>query len=293
VVQRRQRNSQCVIDGNSRTIGRLEDPNPFGRPDQVGPIENVEQRDSVSYCTNMRYLKGSLTAQVHLNNVREGLQVGEPPAQSTTIQSIDAERIWVPVITSAARGAVQRLMVEHYVVPVDVAQLVGIEVELAGRHSLLHVPADRGATMNREIVGVVGERGLRPPDVPVLVVEGCENRHISELARVEVMARVFIKSIFRGRDVLRQLMYYTGIPLIVVFGFRRDDSSACQASGSSKRGRGAGRDALKARHLHVPSKSGVECGIEAWHKDQIDCRIDLIVIGKAAQTIPTYANIYS
>ena len=111
-------------------------------------------------------------------------------------------------------------MIEHDVVPVYVAELVGIEVELSGRHTFLHVSADSGAAMNREILGIVGDRGLRAPDVTVLIVERRENRHHSKLSGIKVVFRVLVKAIFRNGDVLCQLMNDANVPLIVVFGFR-------------------------------------------------------------------------
>src|ERR1700691_4509408 len=122
MVQRRQWDRQCVIDRNSRAISGLEDPNTLGRPDQVGAIEDVEQRDSVSNFAHVRHLETSLRAQIDLNHMREGFQVGKTPAQPTAVNRIKAECVWFPAVGCSARGAIEWLMIEHDIVAVDVTQ---------------------------------------------------------------------------------------------------------------------------------------------------------------------------
>src|ERR1700689_2038201 len=133
------------------------------------------------------------------------LQIGKASAQATAIDNAGAELPWLPSIVYARRGAIQRLMIEYYVVPVDVAQLVGIEVELPGRDAFLHIPAYSSAGMGRKIFTAVSDRRFRAPYVAVLVVEGREYRHIAKLSGVKIVLGVLVESIFGNGDVFRQL----------------------------------------------------------------------------------------
>ena len=92
--------------------------------------------------------KAPLRGKIDLDHVRQGFEIGKAAAQPAAIDNIGAEHPGFPVIGNPSRGAVQRLMIEHDVVTVDVAELIGIEVELPGRHTFLHISADSGAGMS-------------------------------------------------------------------------------------------------------------------------------------------------
>src|ERR1700683_1282178 len=93
--------------------------------------------------------------------------------------------------------------------------------------------------------------------------------------------------------MLAELLYYAGVPFEIIFGFRSDGSAARFATRASERGWRAGRDSQEARHLHIAREAPVKSGVTKQLIDQIDCRIDLIVICKTAQTIPSYAGIHT
>src|ERR1700733_13848309 len=105
-------------------------------------------------------MEGPLRGKIDLDHVWQRFEIGKAAAQPAAIDNIGAEVPWVPVIGDPSCGAVQRLMIEHDVVAVDVAELIGIEVELPGRHTFLHVPSDSGAGMSGEIFAGVGYRRL-------------------------------------------------------------------------------------------------------------------------------------
>src|SRR5580704_485201 len=290
-VQRRKRNSKSVVDRYSRTVRSLENPDTLSRPDKVGAIENVQQRDAVRHFADRRHMESPLRGKIDLDHMRQGFQIGKAAAQPAAIDNVGAEVPWFPVIGDPSRGAVQRLMIEHDVVAVDVTELIGIEVELPGRHTFLHISADSGAGMSGEIFTGVGYRRLGAPDIAMLVVERRENRHVAKLSGVQVVLRVFIEGIFRDSYLLCQLMNDTYIPFIVIFGLRSD----CPGSGLARRALeclgSAGRDALKTRHLHIPREASVQSGGKPRHINEVDSRIDLIVIGKAAEPIPSHAEV--
>src|SRR5208283_2100469 len=111
LVQRGKRNSESVVDRYSRTISSLEDPDTFSRPNQVGAIENVQQRDAVRHFSDRRHVESSLRGEIDLDHVRQRFQIGKAAAQPAAIDNISTEQPWFPVIGNPARGAVKRLMI--------------------------------------------------------------------------------------------------------------------------------------------------------------------------------------
>lgn len=69
-IQGRERNCQSIIDGNSWTISGLEDSDALRRPNQVGSVENVQQRNPVRHFADVRHVESSLSGQIDLGHVR-------------------------------------------------------------------------------------------------------------------------------------------------------------------------------------------------------------------------------
>src|SRR5271154_5454444 len=122
LVPRGKRNSESVVDRYSRTVSSLEDPDTLSRPNKVGAIENVQQRDAVRHFADRRQVEAPLRGKIDLDHVRQGFQIGKAAAQPTAIDNIGAEHPWFPVIGNPSRCAVQRLMIKHDVVTIDVAE---------------------------------------------------------------------------------------------------------------------------------------------------------------------------
>src|SRR5271156_5466045 len=110
LVQRGKRNSESVVDRYSRTVGSLENPDTLSRPDKVGAIENVQQRDAVRHFANRRHMESPLRGNIDLDYVRQGFEIGKAAAQPAAVDHISAEVPRFPVIGNPSRGAVQRLM---------------------------------------------------------------------------------------------------------------------------------------------------------------------------------------
>src|SRR6202167_5046946 len=139
MVQGGKRNSQRVVHSNPGTIRGLENSDTLSRPDQVGAIENVKQRDSICHFADRRDLESSLRGKIDLHHVRQLFQIRKASAQAAAIDKIGTELPRLPSIGDPARGAVKRLVIEHDVVPGFVAQLVGLKGELTGRYTFAHV----------------------------------------------------------------------------------------------------------------------------------------------------------
>ena len=76
-------------------------------------------------------LKGVPQAHVDLKHIGQGLQIRETASQPGIENSVYAEFVGVPLVRGARGQGDQRLMVEVYVVGIDVSEFAGFgEVEL-------------------------------------------------------------------------------------------------------------------------------------------------------------------
>ena len=91
--------------------------------------------------------------------------------------------------------------------------------------------------------------------------------------------------------MFRQLIDDTAVDLVIVFGIGRDGSRSRQSGGSGKCRRRARRDPLETRHLHIASEAAVKGEVAPRLIYQVDRRIDLIVVGEAAQAIPAHTKV--
>jgi hypothetical protein len=58
-----------IENGESGAVCRLEDPDTLRWSNQVGPIEEVDDRDPVDQLTDSRNAKRSLSADIHLKDI--------------------------------------------------------------------------------------------------------------------------------------------------------------------------------------------------------------------------------